>query len=217
VAHQGLTSTFLRALAVVIASVACGPATPTTHTPDPPKQAAIVDLSDPSPEWLRYVSSRFGVSLPLPDGKTWRIDDHGKNFLFATHEPSHSSITLRTWTDDELQSRQRCEVEARLEHIFPDTELETVADDHVEEPASYDTRLWIAIEPHAAAGLTGHVIAVGGFVRRCLFFHFETTVPVGQEQVLSTRLALARTRIFGALGLGNIATVPKVRPPFSRP
>lgn len=210
-AYQGLT-----AVALTVALAACGPPAPVAQNPVTPAPASS-DLVDPAPHWQHFVSSRFGVSMGLPDGKSWRIDDHTKPFLFATHEGSRSSIVLRTWSDDELQSRQRCELKAREMQIFPDAELETVADDHVAEPTSYDTRLWIAIEPRGAAGIAGHVIAVGGFVRRCLFFHFETLVPQGQEQALSARLALARMRIFGALELGHIDSVPKERPELPRP
>ena len=153
-----------------------------------------------------------GHASSLPDGKAWTIDDHTKPFLFATHEASQSSLVVRAWSDDDLMSRQRCETRTRELGIFPDAELETVADDHVTEPAGYDTRLWIAIDPRGSRGLVGHVIAVGGYVRRCIFFHFETVVPAGKEDVLTSRLALARARIWKGLELGSIQAVERERP-----
>ncbi len=206
----------MRAFALVGALLACSPAIPLPQKPIDPPTEASTDLADPSAKWARFVSTRFGVSMPLPDGKSWKIDDHSRAVLTATHDTTRSSITLRTWTDDELQSRQRCEVRARLDRIFPDAELETVADDHVAEPPSYDTRLWIAIEPRAGA-VIGHVIAIGGFVRRCIFFHFQTEVASGQEQLLSTRLALVRARVWQDIELGSINSIPKERPNLPGP
>jgi len=207
VAHQNL-----KVLALV-GLVACGPAIVQPQPVQPPTPTSDGSaLLDTSTHWPHFVSTRFGISLSLPDGKNWKIDDHTKPFLWATHEASQSSIVVRAWSDDDLMSRQRCEAKAREMGIFPDAELETVADDHVAEPPQYDTRMWVAIEPRGSRGLGGHVIAVGGFVRRCIFFHFDTVVPPGKEDVLSARLALARARIFKGIELGSIDAVERERP-----
>jgi len=197
---------------VALALAACGPGVVEQKPVQAPTAPDGSSLLDSSSHWPRFVSTRFGISLALPDGKAWTIDDHTKPFLFATHEASQSSLVVRAWSDDDLMSRQRCETRTRELGIFPDAELETVADDHVTEPAGYDTRLWIAIDPRGSRGLVGHVIAVGGHVRRCIFFHFETVVPAGKEDVLTSRLALARARIWKGLELGSIQAVERERP-----
>ncbi len=202
----------MRALVAALALAACGPAVVEQKPAQPPPAQDGSSLLDSSPRWPRFVSTRFGISLALPDGKAWKVDDHTKPFLWATHEASQSSLVVRAWSDDDLMSRQRCETRARELGIFPDAELETVADDHVAEPPAYDTRLWIAIDPRGSRGLVGHVIAVGGYVRRCIFFHFETVVAAGKEDVLTSRLALARARIFKGVELGSIDAVERERP-----
>jgi len=81
--------------------------------------------------------------------------------------------------------------------------MTTVEDAVVIAPETFDTRIWVAIEPGNGGGpLVGHVFAFGGFLRKCLFFHYSSEVPsVDEESVLSSRLAVARTRIFGGLSL----------------
>jgi hypothetical protein len=199
---------------IALALVLCACGTPAAPKPVPVPPPPKLDLVDPSLTWPRFVSTRFGVTLALPDGKGWKIDDHKKPYLYATHEPTHSVVVIKAWSDDALQSRQTCETTARLENLFPDAELVTAEEVHVAEPPSFDTRLLVAVETHGQKGATGHVIAIGGYIRRCLFFHFWSDVPAGQEDLLLTRLALARTRIFGQLQLGNIDTVPREKPPL---
>jgi hypothetical protein len=215
-AHQSLARRVadgVRAAVALFVLVGCGPAAVDKPVQSAPPAAPDGSaLLDSSTHWPHFVSTRFGISLSLPDGKNWKIDDHTKPFLWATHEASQSSIVVRAWSDDDLMSRQRCEQKAREMGIFPDAELETVADDHVAEPPQYDTRVWVAIEPRGSRGLGGHVIAVGGFVRRCIFFHFDTVVPSGKEDILSARLALARARIFKGLELGSIDAIERERP-----
>ena len=167
--------------------------------------------------WGRFHSKRFGVSIPLPDGRAWRIDDHSRPELFATHAPTRSQLVLESWFEPDLMNRQRCEERARARGLAPTENdardvLRTVSDEVVTAPDAYDTRLWVAIAPgtNESAPLTGHLFAFGAFLRKCLLFHFSTEVPTGKDEIaLGDRLAAARVRIFDGLKLDDFDSVPR--------
>ena len=193
--------------AVALAMAACGP---TPATPSPVAPVARASDAETLAHWPRFTSTRFGVTLPLPDGKSWKVDDHSRPELMATRAATGEAVVIRAWSSEELQSRQRCEVTARLWGLFPDAQMEPVEDGRVTAPGTFDTRLVVAVEAGENRALRGHVVAVGGWIRRCIFFHYTIDVAPQQHDLLSARLALARTRIFGELGLGNLSLVPRV-------
>jgi hypothetical protein len=50
--------------------------------------------------------------------------------------------------------------------------------------------------------MTGHVLVFGAFIRNCIFMHFSTEVGSAKdEEVLSSRLAMAKVRLVGGLTL----------------
>ncbi len=51
-------------------------------------------------QWGEFVSRRFGVRVPLPDGRAWRIDDHGESWLSAVHGSGGGELALRVWRED---------------------------------------------------------------------------------------------------------------------
>jgi hypothetical protein len=111
-------------------------------------------------------------------------------------------------------SRQKCEERARELKLVPGPELQTLEDAVKVFPDAFDTRVWVALQPGASAEqpVVGHVLAFGGFLRKCLFFHFASEVPSARyESVLSSRLAVARLRIFGGLDVDSVAEVPRSR------
>jgi hypothetical protein len=76
----------------------------------------------------------------------------------------------------------------------------------------------VAVEPPTQPGqpLLGDVLAFGGFLRKCVFFHYQSEVPsadANAEAELATRLALARTRIFEGIELDPFADVAREAPP----
>ena len=86
-------------VAVIVAVVfisACGSA------PQPAAEAAPSSSALPSSKtfdgtaWATFHSKRFELSLRLPDGPAWRIDDHRSPWLRATHEGTRSKIVLRS-------------------------------------------------------------------------------------------------------------------------
>jgi len=165
---------------------ACGAAEPSVQAPTAgpvaPSTGPVVFADDGALK--RFRSNRFRVSIPLPDGRTWKIDDHTRPELVARHAPTSSSLTLYSSVEDQA----------------------TVG------PDAYDTRIWVALSAGRAAGapLVGHVFAFGAYIHKCLFFHFASEVASDRfEDALSSRLATARLRIFGGLALEAFDEPPR--------
>ncbi len=151
---------------------------------------------------LRYHSLRFKLSVALPDGRAWKIDDHHARELVATHAPTRSTLTLYTFSEPELMNRQLCEARSREAGLVTLDEPRTVADETTTGPDAYDTRIWIALEAGVAPGptLTGHAFLFGAYIRKCLFVHYATSVPSGKDEpTLTSRLATARLLILAGL------------------
>jgi hypothetical protein len=164
---------------------------------------------------LRFHSKRFALSLPLPEGHAWRIDDHSRPELVATHDPTRSRIVLAVVRMEELVGRQQCEALARERKLVPASRLTTIEDDDTVTQETFDTRVWVALEPLRGPGapIVGHVMAFGGFLRKCFVFDYSTSVDsAAQEDVLSARLAFARARILSGLSLDPFLLPPREAP-----
>ncbi len=160
----------------------------------------------------RYRSRRLGLSLPLPDGPAWRIDDHSRPELVATHAASRSRVLVAVLRTDELVGRTQCEERARALGLVPAGELRTLDEEIAVTQGTFDTRLVVALEVGGAPGrpLVGHVMAFGGFLRKCYVFGFSTEVDgIADEPALSSRLAFARARILGGLELDPFGVVQR--------
>jgi hypothetical protein len=163
----------------------------------------------------RYRSKRLALSIPLPDGKAWRIDDHSRPELVATHAPTRSRITVGVFRADELVGRTQCEELARTRKLVPSRDLQTLDQEIAVTQQTFDTRIWVALEVGGAPDrpLVGHVMAFGGFLRKCYIFDFSTEVDrAADESVLSSRMAFARARILGGLELESFDTAPRDTP-----
>jgi hypothetical protein len=221
-------TSFAVAALVFLLTVAsgCGEVAPEAPLP---RSAAVA----PTPEapryptedaaWGRYHSKRFQLSFPLPDGKSWRIDDHSRPSLFALHEATSSRVYLLATREDELVNRQKCEARARELGWVTQATLTTVEDEVTIGPEAYDSRIWVAVDAAKPGGaIEGHVYLFGAFLRRCLLVHVSTKVPSAKdEDVLSERLALARARIVRGLTVdpprtSEDATVPRDKPDVRR-
>jgi hypothetical protein len=169
-------------------------------------------FSDDARRLPRYHSKRLALTLPLPDGARWRIDDHSQPELVATHVETRSRVTVAVFHADELVGRTQCEELARARKLVPEGELHTLEDDVALTQQTFDTRIWVAVQPGGAPErpLAGHVMAFGGFLRKCYAFDFATEVDsAADEAVLAARLAYARARILGGMELDPFGAVPK--------
>jgi hypothetical protein len=202
------------ALACVFA-VACG-ASPAAQpaTAPPVRPAAIAFPDDPAP-LPRFHSKRFSLHLPLPDGKAWRIDDHTRPELVATHEATRSKVMVAVLHADELVGRSQCEALARDRGLVPKGDLRTLDEETGITLETFDTHTVVAVEAGSQPDqpLVGHVMAFGGFLRKCFVFDFSTQVGgAADEPVLSQRLAFARARILGGISIDPLGTVEREKP-----
>jgi hypothetical protein len=224
-AHQSLKLLTRVSSILALTIGACGgtqPAPPlplaTSATASPSASATAASFPEEK-KLLHFHSKRFGVQLPLPDGKGWKINDHSQPELVATHAATTSKITLTVFADPELMNRQKCEDKSREKKLVSATEMRVVEQQIVTGPEAYDTRVLIAIEPPAMPGkpIIGHVFAFGGFLRKCLFFHFQSEVPTANdEETLSARLAIARVRVLDAIAIDPFIEPPKEKPSVGR-
>jgi hypothetical protein len=228
VAHRYLTFSAVVALvALALGLASCGDASAardTTKNPgDPPAQPRPPHFATDDAAWGKFHSKRFQLSIPLPDGRAWRIDDHSRAELVAVHGPTSSRATLVVTQEEDLMNRQRCETRAReLGHV-PNAALTTVEDHVTVGPDAFDSRVWVALDAGKPGGaVEGHVFLFGAFLRRCLFVHVATAVPSAKDDdVLASRLAIARARIVRGITMDpprttDDATVPRDRPEIRR-
>ena len=176
--------------------VACGAAAPKPVVvqqtpPEPPAFTAGSHL-------LRFHSTRFDVSIPLPDGKSWRIDDHHAPVLRATHEATRSVVELAIWREEELVNRAMCEKRAYEKRLIQEPAGEEISTELVGIPTGWDTGVWIGAD-HDDKTITGQLVAFGAFIHKCMAFRFETKADLKDATTVSDRLAFARLRVFGGL------------------
>jgi hypothetical protein len=182
-------------------------------------QLAVADpgggeFPDERHELLRYHSWRFGLSVPLPDGHGWKIDDHKSAAIVALHPATRSTLTLQTFTEAEVMNRQRCEESARAAGLFALRDPHTLEDLAIAMPDAYDSRVWVTLEAGASpeAPLSGHVFLFGAFLRKCLFVHYATQVSSEREEpLLTSRLAVARLRIVPGIEMDPFDRPPKAK------
>jgi hypothetical protein len=82
--------------------------------------------------------------------------------------------------------------------------MQTIDEEIATTQRTFDTRIRVALAgpDREGAPLVGHVLAFGGYLRKCYVFDFSTEVAgLSDEPVLSSRLAFARTRILEGLQL----------------
>jgi hypothetical protein len=160
----------------------------------------------------RYHSKRLALSVPLPDGRQWRIDDHSQPELVATHAPTRSKLVVAVFHADELVGRTQCEALSRERKLLPPGDLRTLEDEATVTQQTFDTRVWVAIDPGSGPdrSLVGYVFAFGGFLRKCFVFVFSTRIDSAMDEpVLSSRLAFARSRVLGGFELDAFGSVPR--------
>jgi hypothetical protein len=166
---------------------------------------------------LHYRSPRLAFSLPLPDGRAWRIDDHSQPALVATHAPTRSRLVVSVFAADQVVGRTQCEELARSRKLVPedDSAGRTVEDVVAITQETFDTRVEVTLEPGSGPdrSLGGRVMAFGGFLRKCFAFVYSTEVDAARDEaVLSSRLAFVRARVLGGLELEPFDSVPRDSP-----
>jgi hypothetical protein len=160
----------------------------------------------------RYHSKRLAFSVLLPDGRDWRIDDHSQSELVATHAPTRSKLVVAVFRAEQLVGRTQCEALSRERRLVPSGDLRTLEDETAITQQTFDTRVWVAIEPGTGPdrSLAGYVFAFGGFLRKCFAFVFSTRIESAvDEPVISSRLAFVRARVLGGFELDAFGSIPR--------
>jgi hypothetical protein len=196
---------------VALAAVAILAASACAGSEPAPK---VVDVEKPAPSepigsfqgtrWGTFHSKRFELTMGLPDGATWKIDDHRTAWLRAAHEPTHSSLLLRSWAEDSNVTRKGCYARAReWEPRLPDLDAERLIDDKTRALlGSRDARVAVGVlvrpGPQPATG--GFVVAIVGDVRRCAVVAYQTEAS-GQsaEDEVADRLAIVSDRLLPSM------------------
>jgi len=186
---------------------------PTAHA-DGEASAANREVSNASfdtSSWGTFHSKRFELSLPLPDGSSWKIDDHGSHWLKAEHERTNSTLWLRSWAEDRIVTRGDCYARAReWNSSLPDlAELSLVDDRTLLLFGERETRVVAGVDESASPRSAGFVVAVAGDVRRCLVVAYRTQATGADGPLaVADRLAFVADRL-----LPSVKPDPSFSPP----
>jgi len=233
VALSGLTARLLHIIAA--GALASGAGCGDPPAAQPPRRAAepVAAASARPPEyasedaaWGKFHSKRFQVTVPLPEGRAWKIDDHRTPEMVAVHAATSSRLQVIATQEEELMNRQRCEERAKARGWLPNASSLTTVEDQVHVgPDAYDSRVWVALDagmPGRGSAVDGHVFLFGAFLRKCLLVHLVTSVASAKdEEVLASRLAVATARIIKAITVDPLRTtddaiVPRDKPDIRR-
>lgn len=193
-------------------AIGCGPAV--APKPVGPNLAAPkAALADEA--WGKFHSARNAVTVWLPDGHAWKIDDHSHQDLVAVHERTNSRLTLRLIQDaGELTNREKCERKANLDRFVDTTKIAEVTHEDGIDRNGWDTHILVGTEV-AGRDTIGHVVQFSSFIRKCLWVHFETRTNDLAE--LQDRLLVAHTKILGKLGIDAFDKLPRQAPDLRNP
>jgi hypothetical protein len=172
--------------------------------------------------WGTFHSKRFELSLGLPDGSAWKIDDHRSSWLRATHETTRSALLVRSWNESENVTRKACYARAReWESGLPDLEAQPLVDDQMRTLLGFRDAARVAVGVLVRGGAEpatgGFVVAIVGEIRRCVLVAYQTEVrgATGQDEV-ADRLAIVTDRVLPSMKFDQNFTpsrVPAMLPP----
>jgi hypothetical protein len=141
-----------------------------------------------------FHSVRFELLLDLPDGRAWRVDDHGTPWLVATHEPTRSTLHVRSWNEDQVATKHGCYERARAwKQGLPDIDAPGAIRDEVRKlDAGVEARVVSGVVvPEGSPRIAGFSVAVGTSVRKCIVMIYQTEVDrPAKPQVIAERLAV---------------------------
>jgi hypothetical protein len=168
--------------------------------------------------WGTFHSRRFELSLALPDGSAWKIDDHGSHWLRAEHEPTRSTLLLRSWNEDQIITRTACYARAKeWNPSLPDLAGEPLIDDGMRRLfGDREVRVAAGVRDLAEERRAGFLVVIDGDVRRCMVIVYETRAE-GRDasMTIAERLAFVTDRMLPALKLDPSFAPPReqARPP----
>jgi hypothetical protein len=172
-------------------------------------------------KWGTFHSRRFEMSLGLPDGSAWKIDDHRSPWLRATHDATRSALLVRSWSEGDNVTRKGCYARAReWEPGLPDLDAEPLIDDRP-RPLFGDRDARVAVGVRVRGGAEpvtgGFVVAIAGDIRRCVLVAFQTEAKGASAQdEVADRLVIVTDRLLPSMRLDQSfspSRVPAMLPP----
>ncbi len=213
-------------MAVAVAALvsACGAPSGHVESATIARSPSAPSLSSEPGSFVARHSSRLHVSVPLPDGAAWLVDDRSTPDFVAEHPPTESKLVVHSSIEPELMNRAKCEERAQQLGLAPTgkaaASLKTVESANIAGPDELDTRIWVALEPgvNDASPVTGYVFAFGAHMHKCMTVRYETRVASASDgEELSARLALVRSRVIPAIHFDNVLeSVPRESPALPR-
>jgi hypothetical protein len=166
-----------------------------------------------------FHSARFELSLDLPDGAAWRVDDHKTPWLVAIHERTRSTLQVRSWNEDRPATKHRCYERVRQwKQGLPDIDTAHAIGDELRHlDAGVEARMVSGIDvPEGSPNISGYAIAVGTLVRKCIVIIYQTEAsrPSGPA-ALADRLAVVSETVMAKVRfdrmLSPVRETPGVR------
>ncbi len=194
------------AASAVVVIVGCAGAEPEPAAAVLERPPATAAGSFEGTRWGTFHSKRFELSVELPDGAAWKIDDHRSGWLRATHGATRSALLLRSWSEDDNVTRKACYARARQwEGGLPDLDAQPLIEDRVGKLlGDRDARIAVGVVVRGGAEPVtgGFVVAVVGDLRRCVLLAFQTEASGSSaEDAVADRLALVSGRLLPAMKL----------------
>lgn len=157
----------------------------------PARPSASIALPNEPLDKGVFVSKRFGLRLPLPNGAAWKIDDRSSKWLEAMEPSESASLLVRLWRDENRMTREKCEATARSLRKLPLRDgAELVDSRRIDVPPGFDTQLDVALMDDRKGGFFGFVLAFGGVGRRCFAYVYAThTSGAAADREVGDRLA----------------------------
>ena len=209
-AHARLDKLNLRLAALVLTFASgCGPREG-DRTALRPEAAPNREVFAPERILAHFHSKRFLVTLALPDGRAWQINDHAKTRLVAVHARTQTQLELEAFDLGELASRQKCR-DAAFSRLEIDPHTHSVIEQAVVVgPEAYDAELQSTLEAsREKQEIRAHFFAFAGFLRHCITMHVVTIGKPETLETLSDRLVTFRTQVWAHLEVDDFLAVPR--------
>lgn len=214
--------TFLVALTIVGATSCSSTPAPSKPKPQAPPSLANESRPEEAPSdpiasasassFEAFRSARFNLSIPLPDASRFRLDDQSERWLVATHAPTDTVLRLRTWREDDVGARARCEARARSWRAIPEREGSRLLEARkLDVPRDHDTLAEARIRPKSKTNpAEGFVLAFGGWAHRC--FAYVLITHASDEKLIASRLATMVSGSLARIREESELVAPRIQP-----
>lgn len=157
--------------------------------------------------WGKLRVASRALELELPELDDWSYDA-GKSWVRLEHAASSSRIELWVARAERLARPADCEGRARLSHpaLFRPSPETTLEERTLDLSGGFRTALTVGISAESRESkVTGHAVAFGAAVSRCLAIHFVTTARGARAELdVAHRLALVTERTIPSIRIRGV-------------